>query len=350
MISKIRRKIEIIKNKASKKEKKNQYLNKKALFVCVSILISVEFTLWIMEINDQIDEPYLWGSRNIIAFKINDCRKLFNSDENEDKIRVVAIGDSYLEAAFDPNSFDEFFNNKTISYNFGLQGCAVPFQSFIIQKLIIPKLKPDIVIWSLSVLSDFKEDSRVEGQEKANLNNPMARYYSDNLNDITIDVLPDYLLLKLFRIYKYRLVLLPDLFDLNEDLENEIESYQDDYVRGFDIHYERYNGAAENLTEEIVTSKMAKGRDDDFFAAINALEKEKIDFLVVTKSPYYSKTIFPEVDEIFDKLDSRNFLDLDGNLILSNSSLHYNRNHLNYYGAQVHTNYLCEKLEQEEII
>ncbi|MGQ4875294.1 MAG: hypothetical protein ACP6IY_14615 [Promethearchaeia archaeon] len=314
------------------------------------MIFSVEIILRIMEYNNMLDEPYLWGTRNEIPYKINECKKLFNDPKNKNKIKVVAIGDSYLEGAFDPFTFDRFFNNKTISYNIGIKGTAVPTQALIIKELIIKKLRPDIIIWTLSIVGDFKKNEKVERQEFYNLDSAIARSYTNNLAWCTPDTFFQWLLIKMFRIYKYRMTLLPQFFIEDNNLTKELERFKRNYHRGFVILNGTYQGEQLNLTESETSSTIAEGRAELFLDTIEEIKRNNIDFLVVSKSNHFYKLRFPAVEELFNTLDKKNFLDLNGNVNLSYNKYCYNYNHLNYYGAQIFTHYVAEKLKDESFI
>ncbi|MHA1146648.1 MAG: hypothetical protein ACTSR8_00200 [Promethearchaeota archaeon] len=327
-----------------------KYVNKKALITCFLLILSVEIVLRVMEFNNMFDEPYLWESRNEIPFKLNDCKKIFNDPENKDKIKIVVVGDSYLEGAFDPITFDNLTNEKTISYNFGIKGTAVPTQALLIKELIIKKLNPDIIIWTLSIVGDFKENEKVERQEFYNLDSAIARSYSNNLAWCTIDTFFKWCLIKTFSIYKYRQFLFPKLFNLNDNLTKELNQYKDEYIRGFRILNDTYPGKNQNVTESTTTSNLAEGRKDLFLEIIDEFKRNKIDFLVISKSNHFDELRFPPVDDLFNSLDKKNFLDLNGNVNLSYNENCHNYNHINYKGAQIFTKYVAEKLKNESFL
>ena len=112
------------------KKKENSRNNVfKTIFLVIIIFLNVEIGLFICEQNNLLDEPYDWGNRNDIPFKINECNELFRSNPN--KLKIIMIGDSRVNQAFYPEQFDNYFNNETITYNLGFSATGALFQMFL---------------------------------------------------------------------------------------------------------------------------------------------------------------------------------------------------------------------------
>jgi len=304
----------------------------KAVLTALMILACIEGVLWILETNNFLDEPYHWGNRNDIPFKINQCKHLFSNPIHRDKIKVIAIGDSKSERAFDPYTFDEYFNNKTISYNFGISGCSIRFQAFLIEYIILTKLKPDFLIWVVDVPNDFKDHENQIQQDIDNLNLPMASVHRNDFTGLNFEEKFDLFLLNMLKIYQHRIYL-------------DLKWFIDEYHRGLVIAYEQYEGDNEGLHDENSTARFHKESGDIFLDTIELIENEDLDYLIVTNPHRDTRILYPPTDYLFNQLSSKNFLDLNGNEELVNNSLYYNSNHLNYYGAQIYTNLIGKKLD-----
>ncbi|MFX1503603.1 MAG: hypothetical protein ACFFDH_21765 [Promethearchaeota archaeon] len=331
------------KEKESDKIKKKKDLIIKTFVLMIFILISTEAYLWFWSEGDNI-EPYEWGSRLEIPYKVNDCYELFSNPKNRHKTRVLIIGDSRPESAFYPELFDEYFNDKTISYNLAIAGTAIPVQALLINKVIIPKLKPDIIIWEISVPQDFTDDELNLELDERTLNTPMGRYYNQNTKDLDFDELCEYFLFKSSRIYRYRSNLRPDFFYLNEYEKTKIESFKEWYQRGYLKHYDSIYPSDENISEVDCIYKLHKDSVEKYFDTLEILEEKTDFFLIVTGPNRFLKLNFPEISAIFNKLSPKNYLNLNGNETFYNDDFWHNPTHLNIIGASLYTKYLYEKI------
>ena len=121
-------------------------------------------------------EPYNWDNRNEIAFKINECITLFSEEENNNKYRIVIIGDSQAESNINPRIIDEFFQHTSISYNLGFYASPLVLEVEIL-KIILERIKPDLVIWGINQ-KDFSQIGFINRF-------PMVKYYNDTWDDIS---------------------------------------------------------------------------------------------------------------------------------------------------------------------
>jgi len=313
-------------------------------FICAVVIFSfLEGFLWILEINNLTEEPYLWGNRNFAPYKINQCKRLFSDPQHKDKIKVVSVGDSVCLYAFNPYKFDEYYKNETISYNLAIKGTSVRFQSFFIQKVIVPKIKPDVIIWQLKAPNDFCQ--YVAEEETWNMRSPMARYYLNDFQGMTLFEFFDQITIKLSRIYKYRYFFLPNFLNLDLPYKEDFEDYAD-HPRGFKPKYLIYDDENETMRDHEFTSTFDEKVDDAFVSAINFMENQKIDYLVVSGPYYFERRIYKNADDLLDKLSDKNHLDLNGNEAFLDRDFFKDRNHLNFYGGQVFTHFISEKLDK----
>lgn len=335
--------------KIKEKNRKRKRFEIKSLMIVVIGLLLIESYLWILESNNQLDEPYLWGNRNIVAFKTNECRALFSRDENKDKTKIVIIGDSIALHGINPILLDEFINDNTITYNFAVMGTSIKFQSLLIEKVILPKLKPDFIIWSIYSPADLSYDENLIASEKNIFNSSMARYYSDDLNGCDFDEILDYFLLKVSRIYKYRLSILPFFSYENEEINEELEKFKDDYDNGFQPLYGTYDGddANNGTVLEIVGNiqyKYNKQNAQLFLDTIDEIKKNNLNYLIVSCPHRCVKMVHPEADDICNNLDQKHFLNLNGEPVFANNSIYVNFIYTNNLGSQIFTLYVYEKL------
>jgi len=89
---------------------------------------------------------------------------------------------------------------------------------------------------------------------------------------------------------------------------------------------------------------------DLFKETIESIEENDIDYIVVSSPRYNLRRIYPPVDELFNKLSSKNFLDLNGCEYLNETYYFRDLFHLNTYGAKIYTNLICEKLQNHKVI
>lgn len=327
--------------KKKRKNKKDNII--KALILMIFILCFSEIYVFFWSKNDLI-EPYQWGSRNEIPYKINDCYKLFSNPKNEGKTRIVIIGDSRPECAFYPELCDENFDDETISYNLAIPGTGILVQSLIIQKIVIPKLKPDIIIWELSIPQDFEDNKENLELDERTLETPMGRYYTENPDKSDFEELCKYYLLKYSRIYRYRGNLRPDLFYLNEYEKKNIDSFNEWYERGYLKRSETIEPTNENVTEASFIYKLHEESVNKFFDTIETLKDNTDFFLIVSGPNRYLKLVFPDITAILNKLSPKNFLNLNGDDSFYYDDLWCNPTHLNVIGATMYTRLVYEKI------
>ena len=327
-------------------KKKFKKVFQTGVFVSILLLISIESYLWYLESNGYLVEPYEYGNRMDISYKINECYNLFNKNENKDKIKVIIIGDSRAETGFDPALLDFFFDKKTISYNLAIFDSAVRFQSLIIKKVIIPKLKPDIIIWEPTVPQDFTDDKLVYGPDERKLETPMGRYYTNNTKHLDFEDLCKYYLFKYSRLYRYRSNLRPNILSINENDNAKIESYKELFDRGFIGFDESLEPENRNFTQESIDFKLDEEAKDIFFDTIEFIEKNTDYYLILNGPNRYTKFISPVLDSIFNNFPQKNFLDLDGETTFLYDYLWMDSNHLNNNGALLFTEYIYTKINR----
>ena len=310
---------------------------KKALVLTCICLASIELSLFILEQNGGLDEPDEWGARGVVAWKINDCKRLF--DAHPDRYRILIVGDSRAEMAIWPEKIDNYFNNRTITYNFAFSGTGADFHAFFIIHYIIKQFQADFVIWDINY-NDFNNDSyQLEQDEELN-NIPMVRMHENNYSGLKTRDLMRLLLLRFSRIFRYKSVLLPPA--LNPYLENRREY---DYRHGFWETYvnEFYSGET-TTTEMEMNFALHPPAYAKYRQAIEELKAAAIPFLVVTPPHAILRYKDPAIEAVFADLGT-NFFSFNGHPDLVNSSLYYNSDHLNAHGATVLTQILCEQID-----
>lgn len=327
--------------KKKRKIKKDNII--KALILMIFILCFFEIYLFFWSENDNI-EPYQWGSRTEIPYKINDCYELFSNHKHKDKTRIVIIGDSRPECAFYPEICDEYFDDETISYNLAISGTGILVQSFLIQKIVIPKLKPDIIIWELSIPQDFEDNKENLELDERTLETPMGRYYTENPDKSDFEELCKYNLLKYSRIYRYRANLRPDLFYLNEYEKRNIDNFNEWFERGHLKMSETIKTTNENVRDVSFVYTLHEESVNKFFDTIEIMEDNTDFFLIVSGPNRYMKLVFPDITAILNKLSLKNFLNLNGNDSFYHDDLWFNPTHLNVIGATLYTKLVYEKI------
>ena len=72
--------------------------------------------------------------------------------------------------------------------------------------------------------------------------------------------------------------------------------------------------------------------------------KNNIPHLIISPSHNHIRWITPKVQEAFKSLGDEYYLDLNGNETLMYDELYYNKDHLNFEGAQIYTQFVYEKM------
>lgn len=316
-----------------------------SLVLTLTILILLEGSLGILEMTNSLPEPYEWGSRQIISWKINECRKLFSQPEHKNKIKVVIVGDSKPQVSFDPHFMDNYFNNITISYNLGFRGIGMRMYSILIQDLIIPKISPDLLVWELNT-HDFVDENFTNRDENFSLTSPMGRYYYQYTEGLDFEGLLEYYLLKYSRIYRYRSIILPSFLYFDSVTLSDIKTYEETYDRGFLRRWGKYNGSQPlKIRNMTIQRKFLEEGESLFFQTKNAIEAHNISLLIVHGAYRHLKVTYPRFDAILNTLNFDNFLDLNGNeTFLDNGLYSPDGKHLNHLGAKVYTSFVCKKL------
>ncbi len=323
--------------KIEKKKIKGQFI--KALFLAFIIIMGLETCLYIMEVSGLLPEPYEWGNRPDIPYKFNECQELFT--QNSGKLKVVTVGDSRPELAFDPFFFDALFTNKTISFNLASSGTKIKFQSLYIQKMIIEKMQPDVLIWDVSYWEFYYADPSRTNEEEI-LNFPETRFYAENTQGLDFFGLLNYYLYRYSKIYRYKSLLWPDSMK-SQNLKN-FPPYDRGFWRSEVVSYQSgesgiipFQALSEGKTYNAEANQM-------FLDTLDYLLEKNITVLVVYGPYNHKKIVFPELDATFSTLPSDMFLDLNGNESLMDDSLSHNAFHLNKYGAQIYTQFVYDKI------
>jgi len=315
---------------------------KSGFIVSIIILTAIEMYMWYLESNGYLVEPYEYGTRLDISFKINECYELFNKQENQEKLRIVIIGDSRAETGVDPKLLDFYFNKKTISYNLAIFDSAVRFHYFLVEKVIVPKLHPDIIIWEPTVPQDWTDDDKDADQRK--LATPMARYYTENTDYLDFEEFCKYYLFKYSRLYRYRSNLKLNIYGLNKNEKDKIENYEEWFDRGYFKNDEIMIPENQNFTLIDIKFELDDKAEDMFFDAIDFIKENTKFYLIVNGPNRFTKFNSSILEEIFSKISNKRFLDLDGNSDFLSDFLWMNPTHLNENGALLFTFYIYKKI------
>ena len=347
--SKIKKLIqEMMKKKKRREKPTKKYSEIKAITLTLLIISSAEIYLWVLELNFSIEEPYLWGNRLMVPYKLNRANELFSHHENHEKLKIITMGHSVAFRGFNPFTLDVLFNNKTISYNFGIWGTSVKFQAFLLKKVIIPKLKPDLIIWAVDIDSNFKEVEKIKDEDKRNFDAPMARYYNEDFSDLNNEEYLDMSFLSFSRLYRYRFNFLPEFIETQPKIHERVETWDRKMKRGFIFSYQEYSGDigdCGNMTETYYNVSYNEEYGDIFLDTVNYFKEISLNYLIISNPNRYEKIIYPKVDRLFNKIKDKHFLNLNGEQIFANNTLHRDAGHLNYYGAEIYTEYIYHKLK-----
>ncbi|WP_371803592.1 hypothetical protein [Candidatus Lokiarchaeum ossiferum] len=299
----------------------------RTIFIIFIFVFSSEAILYLFEYRNPNYEPYNWGSRNEISYKINECKKLF--EENQNKTKILLFGDSVGEMMFNPLQIDLKSKNKTISYNMAFEGVGIRFESFLIN-LTLKILNPNIIIWQFGH-QDFFGLSDIN--DITLLNTPIGRYHQKNW----IETSPvEKNLLDYSRIYRYRIFDIPyhlfQYYQYNRFFENGFRSS----IQMMD-HFETFKIDVYNKT-------YIQSVESIFNNTLKFLDKEKVDYFMTSGPIYNTKIIFDKFDHLTQNLPSNKYLDL-----LENPSFNYthfsNTYHLNKFGAEIATKQIFNFVE-----
>ncbi|MBD3187310.1 hypothetical protein GF325_10805 [Candidatus Bathyarchaeota archaeon] len=311
-----------------------------SLVFVICTLFTCEISIAAFELTGIIYEPVEWGERNNIPKKFNDCLKLFN--QNPGKKRVVVVGNSQPLFAFNPYSFDEFFDHVTITYNLGIGGTAISFQSFFINYMIIDRLKPDFIIWDLHYASFFEFFNAREHKDETTHNDYnildmlLPRMHTGNMNGLSENELAKIFLLKHFMMYKYRTII-PDRIGsllIKDNTRGQVVSN--------DCELEETFSGFKNTTIQNHTYFPEAGHL--FTSTLNRLEQLGIEFLVIYGPFPFDIITYHPVDVLFDTISPNNFLSFNGDLDFTDNTLYVDYLHLNLNGSQVYMNHVLEKI------
>ncbi|GAB4323707.1 MAG: hypothetical protein Kow0069_28910 [Promethearchaeota archaeon] len=312
----------------------------KGAILAIILLGVVELTFRSLEARGALGEPYDWGSRNRIPFKLNEARRLFNS--NPGKLRVVMLGDSRPELAFDPFQFDDAFNDTTIAYNLAESGTGVRFQAAYLRHVVLPVLHPDIVVWEINN-NDFKQDPPHDQQEAHVLSQPGMRFHSGDLSGASLKEMVKWLLSKVSTAYHHRRDLQPAEFPGSEESYEKIygsiyeRGYWDSRRKGCDSGLDRMINVTHNL-------RVHPNAAAAFLEALNLLERRGVQFVVVYGPFNHYRHDVPEIRELLNHVPDSRLLELNGEPSLADDGLYYNPFHLNAYGASIYTSFVIEKV------
>ncbi len=317
----------------------------KSFAVCLIFLISGECLFWGLDASGIIGVPYDWGSRNLVAFKINECRRLFN--QNPNKFKIIGIGDSMMEMGLNPILLDSLFDGNTITYNLGLAGVAVRFESLYLQKVIFQEIKPDFVIWEVNNV-DFWDWVPANEQDNLLLESPAGIYYSGNMSGLNFDESINQFLMKYSYLYRYHSYFIPPFY------ESSANNLYLDYQRGFlNTTGSSISTGETTISDEpgiisesagypITFSEQAKTL---FYEVLSQITNAGIGFLIIYGPFMHKHIVFPALDNIFASLSESDFLDFNGNESLMADELYYNDLHLNSQGSSIYTNFTFEKIK-----
>ncbi len=302
----------------------------RSILIPMIILSSFEISLGILDVNNQLGEPYQWGNRNDIAFKINEAKALF-SQYPPNILKILVIGDSCAVYDVDPRGVDNYFNHTTITYDLGIYATSNRLQIFLLLNAILPKIRPDFIIWSIHPM-DFDNMSWRYAQDEELLTTPMARIYSDNTAGLDLPGLLDFYLIKFSKVYRYR-------------FEAIRAGYEGSLDRGYNRTYlSWYKSNDTDMVDLNYTNPFDTQSGQDFLSILDYLEASKIRYLIMAPPQNHRHWINLGVENVFSQIRPEYFLNLNGNSTLAPDDLYFTESHLNAYGAAISTRYVCEKI------
>ncbi|MFX0100378.1 MAG: hypothetical protein ACFFCS_12420 [Candidatus Hodarchaeota archaeon] len=320
-----RRKITKIKIKLNKKSKDII----KSFFLLLLVVSGFEITLLILEKGEILPEPYDYGAYQDIPFKFNEAQSLFS--QNPDKIKIAILGDSRPRCGIDPHYIDEYFDNKTITYNLGIRGINFKVHYFMLEYLVLNRLHPDIILWDIQQF-DFIYSERDEDI----MSLPIVGYH-------IIGYTP--------RIYRYRSLFTPSFLNLTADANAIKTRLSKEYERGyFQWEYTNYTSPYSSMTVVQVDINIDASYKEAFFKSVNALENSGTPYLVL-QGPY--DCIRYENDEAlsqFGLVQNQYWIDMNGNEDLMDETFYYNPLHLCHEGAEKYTQFICEALDDRNMV
>jgi hypothetical protein len=192
---------------------------------------------------------------------------------------------------------------------------------------------------------DFIYNERTISEDNSILDTPMGRYYRGDLNDMSLEEVSETLFLKFSRLYKYRRMFFPER--LSPELKAEIEEFENIYSRGFMNLYGFIDNGSSTFRVLMLGKEIDSLAGNNFVDTVNFFKDKKIKYLVVSIPQYFACIYNFYIDQIFQQLPKKNFINFNNlNLTFCNNLLYFDRIHLNIYGAQLFTTLVAEKFEE----
>lgn len=324
-----------------KVEKNNSNFYKSIIF-SILLLITIDILFIIPENENLFEEPYDWGNRGDIPFKINECKSIFA--ENQGKLKIIVIGDSRGQQALWSQELDKKFDNQTITYNLCFAGTGALFQISLLQEIFLPQLQPDIVIWDLS-FNDFGDTPVQNEQNRELFSLPRARYYTNYKINMTSEEQISYYLSKISRLYRYRSNFFPSVFRVESTKGENIAKYERTYQAGFLETEQIFISNETDIRNLTINSPLHNETMTKFQQIRQSLQTKGIYHLIVHPAHDHQIWINKELQSLFIEFGEDFFLDLNGDSRFVNHTLYSNKDHLNSNGASLYTNLIYEKIQ-----